>query len=114
MAEYQAAVRAQPALARAPAVAATGGFRWTADEGSLNKTDWFAWAMAAALVGGTSLLLGHGFSKSLPMAAQLEMQLSGLVHRRSVRRSKGGAGKGFFQEWSGFLSGQKPSPGVTR
>lgn len=58
-------------------------------------TDTLPWVLEVLLIGGASVLLGHGLKLSLPMAAQLELQLSGAVKQLSQTRAKGAAGQGF-------------------
>ncbi len=117
--EYQETIAArEPVAARGYTFATEPAFKWIGEgsrsTGERSLKELFALAMAAALVGGTGILLGHGLKVSLGMAQQLEMQLSGLVSNRSAARAKGAAGKGFYQDWSGFLSGRSGSPVETR
>lgn len=51
-----------------------------------------ALALASAFLAGATFLLGHGLKSTLPMAASLEMQLSGALRTQS--RSRPGGMKG--------------------
>lgn len=55
----------------------------------------FALVLSSVLATAAGVLLGHGLKASLPMAANLELQLSGVLRQRSMRTVKGGAGQGF-------------------
>lgn len=82
----------------------------------LSETDpqgLYALAIVTALAAVGVGMLGHGLMKSLPVAAQLEGQLSGQLRTLSLRRGGGKSGGGKFSNWTEKLRASGGSRGLS-
>lgn len=77
----------------------------TTEPGGIMRPEVLGPALVAALTVGATVLLGHGFKRSLPVGLNLEGQLSSLLRTRSGTRARGGsAGQGFRVNWTAKLA----------